>query len=43
MDCDTAFKQLKNASLHAQILTMHNFNASFMVETDASNVAVCYY
>ena len=40
MDCDTAFNQLKYALVHAPALVMPDFDANFMVETDASDVAV---
>ena len=39
-DCDTAFKQLKYALVHATDLAMTNFDANSMVEIDASDVAV---
>ena len=40
MDCDTAFNQLKHDLVHAPILAMPNFYADFVVETDASDMAV---
>ena len=35
-----AFKQLKHALVHALVLAMPNFDVNFMVETNASDVAV---
>ena len=40
LDCDTAFNQLKHALVYISILVMPNFNANFMVETNASDVSV---
>ena len=40
MDCNTAFKHLKHALVHAPVIAMPDFDAKFVVETDASNVAV---
>ena len=40
MDCETAFNQFKYALVHALVLTMPDFDANFMVETDTSHVAV---
>ena len=40
MDCDTAINQLKYALVHAPVLDLPNFEANFVVETNASNVAV---
>ena len=40
LDCDTAFNQLKHALVYISILVMPNFDANFMIETNASNVSV---
>ena len=40
MDCDTAFNQLKHALVQALFLVMPDFDANFVIETNASNVAV---
>ena len=37
MDCDTEFKQLKHALVYAIILAIPNFNANFVVETNAGD------
>ena len=39
-DCDTAFNQLEHALVHTPILAMPNFDANFVVETNASDIAV---
>ena len=39
-DCEIAFNQLKHALVQAPILTMPDFNADFVVETTARDVAV---
>ena len=40
MDCDTIFKQLKHALVHDPILTIPSFDASFIVKTNATDMAV---
>ena len=40
MDSYTAFKQLKYALVYCPILAMPNFDTSFMVETDDTDMAV---
>ena len=40
MDCDTAFKQLKHVLIYTPVLAMPDLDADFMVETDASDMAV---
>ena len=39
-DCDTAFNQLKHVLVHDPILTMPDFDANFVVETNASDMTV---
>ena len=39
-DCDTAFKQLKHAIVYALVLAMPDFDDSFVVKTDTSDIAV---
>ena len=39
-DYNTVFNQLKHALVHAPVLAMPNFYANFVVETNASNMAV---
>ena len=39
MDCDTALKQLQHALAYASVLAMPGFDANFVIETDASDVA----
>ena len=41
-DCDTVFKQLKHALVHAPILAMPDFDTDFVVKTDASDVAIVH-
>ena len=40
MDLNTAFNQFKHGLVHDSVLAMPNFDANFVVETNASNVAV---
>ena len=40
MDCNAAFNQLKHALVHASVLEMPNFAVNFVVETNASDMAV---
>ena len=39
-DCNTAFTQLKHILMYAPVFAMLNFDASFLFETDASDVAI---
>ena len=40
MDCDTAFTHLKHALVYTPVLAMLDFDANFVVETSASDVAI---
>ena len=40
MDCEIAFKQLNYALVHAPVLSIPDFDAIFMVKTNASDTAV---
>ena len=38
---DTVLKQFKYALVHAPVLAIPNFDTNFVVETDASDIAIC--
>ena len=40
MDCNAAFKQLKHALVYTPVLDMPSFNANFVLDTDASDIAI---
>ena len=40
MDCDTEFNQLKHSLVHTSVLAIPDFDASFMVEINASDMVV---
>ena len=40
MDCDTTFKQLKHALVHAPILAIPGFYPNFIIETKTSDISV---